>query len=60
MRQKQEESMCREPDYFIHPAFAAGRPVQPFEAADAAPPSFVERLRIALLRLKAEGRHGRA
>ena len=58
MRQKQEESMCREPDFFIHPAFAAARPVQPFQTEDAAPMPLIKRIRVALLRLRAAGRHG--
>jgi hypothetical protein len=58
MRQKQEESAAREPNYFIDPRFAASRPVQPFQPEDEAPLSLVEKIRISLLRLRADGRHG--
>ncbi len=57
MRTKQEASMAREPDFFIHPAYAV-RPVQPFQPDDVAPMPLIKRIRVALLRLRAEGRHG--
>lgn len=53
MRQKQEASAAREPEYFIHPDYAAGRVALPFEPTPA-PWQMVRRIRAALLRMRME------